>query len=81
MKMAICAVLLFTLTVVEATAEARELTYADLVERLYDMKVLATPPAAGEQSGCFPVGIAVPATMKRKANMSTGTPTATAAVL
>jgi len=45
--------LLFTLTVLGATAEASELTYADLVERLYDMKVLATPPAPGEKSGCF----------------------------
>lgn len=43
----------FTLTVVEVKAEATELTYADLVERLYDMEILATPPAPGEKSGCF----------------------------
>ena len=46
-------VLLFTLTVVEATAGASELTYADLVGRLYDMKLLAVPPVPGEKSGCF----------------------------
>ena len=46
-------VLLLTLTAIEATAEASELTYTDLVERLYDMKALATPPVSGEKSGCF----------------------------
>jgi hypothetical protein len=35
------------------TAGANELTYADLVERLYDMKLLATPPVPGKKSGCF----------------------------
>ncbi len=35
------------------TAGADELTYADLVERLYDMRVLATSPVPGEKSGCF----------------------------
>lgn len=34
-------------------AGANELTYADLVGRLYDMKVLAAPPVPGEKSGCF----------------------------
>ncbi len=56
MKMAICSVLLFTLTVVEATAGANELTYTDLVERLYDMKFLATPPDPGEKSGEISLG-------------------------
>jgi hypothetical protein len=34
-------------------AGANELTYADLVGRLYDMKLLANPPDPGEESGCF----------------------------
>lgn len=53
MKIAICSLLLFSLTVLGPTTEASELTYADLVERLYDMTALAIPPVSGEQSGCF----------------------------
>jgi len=45
--------LLFALTVSGTSAGARDLTYADLVERLHDMKLLAVPPAPGEKSGCF----------------------------
>jgi hypothetical protein len=37
---------------VVATAQ-KELTYPDLVRRLYDMEYVATPPRSGEQSGNF----------------------------
>lgn len=45
--------LLCILTAAGGNAEAVEFTYENLVERLYDMRVLATTPAPGETSGCF----------------------------
>ena len=39
-----------------ANADTRNMSYSDVVSRLYDMKVLATKPQVGEKSGSFSSG-------------------------
>ncbi|OVE74161.1 hypothetical protein BVX94_01240 [bacterium B17] len=46
------AVLVVLLGIV-STGSAKELSYTDLVERMYDMKRLSTKPVPGETGGCF----------------------------
>ncbi len=49
-------VFMAALVVNVSSAETRSLSYGDVVSRLYDMKVLATKPQAGEKSGSFSSG-------------------------
>lgn len=56
MRYILASVFMVALAVNVSAAENRNMSYGDVVSRLYDMKVLATKPQAGEKSGSFSSG-------------------------
>ena len=52
-RLQIPAIIVFVLYFFIQVAAQDELTYKDLVHRLYDLEYLATPPQVGEKSGSF----------------------------